>query len=94
VNCRYIVVPRAETVGFSFTKHSETARGDEAVLVVKMQPTSRLLAALIQPLYFSIERVPPHRVLRYVGRTTPKIQAKGKWNDLDAVTVFDWQSAR
>jgi hypothetical protein len=36
----------------------------------------------------------PHRVREYTGRTTPKIQVKGKWKDLDATTVFDWDTAR
>jgi hypothetical protein len=52
------------------------------------------LATLVDPLYFTLEKAPPHRVLRYAGRTTPKTQVGGKWKDLDAVTVFDWDSAR
>jgi hypothetical protein len=55
-----------------------------------MQPTSRLLSALVDPLYFTVEKSPPHRVLQYVGRTTPKKLAGDQWKDLDAVTVFDW----
>jgi hypothetical protein len=52
------------------------------------------VAALVNPLILTIEQAPPHRVLRYVGRTMPKIQAGGKCKDLDGVTVFDWDSAR
>ncbi len=94
LKCRLIVVPRVETVRFTFVKESEAVQANQQVLVVKMDPTSPFISALVDPLYFTIEKSPPHRVLQYVGRTTPKILAGGKWKDLDATTVFDWSSAR
>ena len=94
VKCRYIVVPRSETVGFTFVKDSETTWQGRSVLVVRMEATSRIIAALVDPLFFTMEKDAPHRTVQYVGRTTPKIQVGGKWKDLDAVTVFDWESAR
>jgi hypothetical protein len=94
VKCRYIVLQRRETVGFTFVKDPERASGDGRVMRVRMEASSRFVAALVDPLFFSIEEAPPHRVLQYAGRTTPKIQAGGKWKDLDARTVFDWSSAR
>jgi hypothetical protein len=94
VKCRYIVVPRAETVGFTFLKASEAPRSGQDGLIVKMEPSSPFISALVEPLFFTIEHAPPHRVLQYTGRTTPKIQVGGKWDDLDALTVFDWKSAR
>jgi hypothetical protein len=90
VKCRYIVVPRTETVGFTFIKDSDAKRGFPNALLVRMEPTSLFLSPLVDPLFFTIEQAPPHRVLQYVGRTTPKIQIGGNWKDLDAVTVFDW----
>jgi len=94
VKCRYIVVPRRESVGFTFTKAAASTWKGRQVLTVRMEATSPIVAALVNPLVFTIEQAPPHRVLQYVGRTTPKIQAGGKWKDLDGVTVFDWDSAR
>ncbi len=91
VKCRYIVVPRLETVGFVFRKDSESLWHNRKVVIVKMQPSSRIIAALVEPLFFTIESTPPHRVLQYIGRTTPKIEAGGKWRDLDATTLFDWK---
>jgi hypothetical protein len=88
VKCRYIVVPRAETVGFTFSKDSEAAGSDQDVLIVKMEATSPFLSPLVDPLFFTIEKAPPHRVLRYAGRTTPRIKAGSKWKDLDALTVL------
>jgi hypothetical protein len=94
VKCRCIVVPRRETVGFTFVKDSAGIRAGHDVLVVKMMASSRLLAVLVDPLFFTMEEAPPHRVLQYVGRTTPKIRAGNQWKDLDALTVFDWDSMR
>jgi hypothetical protein len=93
VKCRYIVVPRKETVGFTFTKDAASTWHGRQVLTVRMEATSPFVAALVNPLVFTIEQAPPHRVLQYVGRTTPKIQAGGKWKELDGVTVFDWDSS-
>jgi hypothetical protein len=91
VKCRYILVPRRETVGFVFVKESESTWHGHDVLILKMEPSSRIIAALVNPLFFTIEKQAPHRVLKYVGRTTPKMAAGNKWKDLDAVTVFDWK---
>ncbi len=84
------VLPRRETVGFIFVKSSESAWEGQPVLILKMEPSSRVIAALVEPLYFSLQKAPPHHVLEYIGRTTPKIETGGQWRDLDAVTVFDW----
>ncbi len=89
VKCRYIAVTRAETVGFKFTKHAESTRDGKPVVIIKMSPTSLIIAALVDPLYFTMEKDGDHRVLQYDGRTTPKLQDRTKWKDLDAVTVFE-----
>jgi hypothetical protein len=90
VSCRYIVVQRRETIGFTFRKESASKWKGQDVIILKMRPTSRFLAALVDPLYFIVEKSPPHRVLQYVGRTIPKKFDGNQWKDLDAVTVFDW----
>jgi hypothetical protein len=90
VTCRCVVLSRKETVGFSFIKESESKWRGQDVLILKMEPTSIFISALVDPLIFTIEKAPPHRVLQYVGRTTPKIAEGRRWQNLDAVTVFDW----
>jgi hypothetical protein len=90
VSCRYVVVQRRETIGFTFRKESESKWKDRDVIILKMHPTSRFLSALVDPLYFTVEKSPPHRVLQYLGRTIPKTFDGNQWKDLDAVTVFDW----
>jgi hypothetical protein len=94
VQCRYLVVPRRESVGFTFVKDSEAVWEGRKVIIVKMEASSIFVSALIAPLFFTIEMAPPHRVLQYEGRTTPMIEESGRWKDLDAVTVFDWESAQ
>lgn len=90
VKCRFIVIPRLETVGFRFVKESESQWQGQPVVLLKMEPTSPLIRALVDPLHFKLEKNGEHRVLEYSGRTTPKLKSGNKWQDLDAVTVFDW----
>ena len=94
IKCRCIVVSRRETVGFTFVKESAGTWQGRSVVVLKLEPSSLFVAALVDPLFLTIEAAPPHHVLQYVGRTTPLTQIGGKWKDLDAVTVFDWKTAR
>jgi len=88
---RFIVLSRTETIGFKLVKESETTWRDKPVVLFKMEPTSPLIARLIQPVHFTVERGGERRILQYVGRTTPRIKRAGKWEELDAVTVFDWK---
>ncbi len=88
---RYIVVPRMETVGFKLVKAGETTWLGKPALRIRMEPTSVVIAQLVDPLFFIVEKDLPHRVLEYTGRTTPLIKDGNKWKELDAVTVFDWQ---
>jgi hypothetical protein len=90
VSCRLIVVPRHQTVGFAFKKESERLWRGQKVLLLKMEPSSFLLSTFVDPLYFWVETAPPHRVLQYSGRTTPKVKKGGRWTDLEAVTLFNW----
>jgi hypothetical protein len=91
VKCRLISVSRAETVGFKFIKESDTTWNGKPALRITLQPSSIIIARLVDPLHFVVEKDGMHRVLEYTGRTTPSIQKNGKWEDLDAVTVFDWK---
>src|SRR5712672_1162096 len=90
VKFRMIVAPRAETVGFRVVKESESQWQGKPVVILRMEPTSPIIRALVDPLHFKIEKQSPHRVFEYTGRTTLKIKSGSKWEDLDALTVFDW----
>lgn len=91
VKCRLISISRAETVGFKFFKESDATWKGKPVMMVTLQPSSVIIARLVAPLHFVVEKEGIHRVIQYSGRTTPSIQRDGKWEDLDAVTVFDWK---
>jgi hypothetical protein len=91
VKCRLVSISRAETVGFKFFKESDTTWHGKPVMMVTMQPSSIIIAQLVASLHFVLEKGGQHRVLQYTGRTTPSIRKNGKWDDLDAVTVFDWK---
>jgi len=91
VKCRLISVSRAETVGFKFVKESDTTWHGRPAILIALQPSSIIIARLVDPLHFVVEKEGIHRVLEYTGRTTPSIEKNGKWEDLDAVTVFDWK---
>jgi hypothetical protein len=88
---RLVALERAETVGFKMLKVAESSRSGQAVVRIKMEPTSLIIAALVKPIYFTFEKGGQHRILDYSGRTTPKLARDGKWKDLDALTVYDWK---
>jgi hypothetical protein len=88
---RYIVLSRKETVGFKLVKDLETTWHGQPAIRIKMEPTSFLIAQLVDPLFFTVEKGGGHRILEYTGRTTPLVKNGNKWKDLDASCVFDWQ---
>lgn len=90
VKFRYLVVPRLETIAFKLKRESTAELHGKKVVRIKMEPASRLIAQFLDPLVFTVEAVPPHRILQYWGRTTPKIRSGQSWKDLDALTVFNW----
>jgi len=90
VKFRFVAAERAETIGFKFAKHAESTRNDKPVVVLKMSPSSFVIAAFVNPIFVTMEKDGDHRVLQYDGPTTPKIKDGNEWKDLDAVTVFDW----
>jgi hypothetical protein len=90
VKCRYVVVPRRETVGFTFLRDSEASYKGSKAVIIRMEATSPIIARLVDPLYFTVEKEAPHRIFQFVGRMTPKVKLDGAWKDLDAVMLFDW----
>ena len=57
-----------------------------------MEPSSLIIAQLVEPLLFIVEKGGGHRVLEYMDRSTPKLRDGSKWKDLDARTVYDLSS--
>jgi hypothetical protein len=92
VKFRYIVVPRLETIGFKLKRDTTAEVRGKKVVRIKMEPANALIAQFLEPLVFTVEGDPPHRILQYWGRTTPKVRSGESWKDLDALTVFEWRS--
>ena len=91
VQCRLLALSRVETVGFKFFKEADTSWNHKPVMMVTLEPTSVIIAQLVEPMHFVIEKESPHRIYQYTGRTTPSVLKNGTWEDLDPVTVFDWK---
>jgi len=89
VNFRFIAQSRLETVGFKLVKEANvTWRGTPAIRL-RMEPSSFLIAQIVDPLFFIVETDGAHRILEYVGRITPKAREGNKWKDLDARTIYE-----
>ena len=67
-----IVVSRQGTVTFRLKTDSTAKVNGEPVTVVVMEPDSFFIRALVDPMFFSVADAPPHRLLRYAGRTSVK----------------------
>ncbi len=87
---RLLVVDRGETVGFKFFKIEEATVQDKKVVIVKMKPSSFVIAALVDPLIFTFEKDAFHKLLEVSGRVVPKKHVDNEWKDLDAVTVYQY----
>lgn len=90
VKLRLVALSRTETVGFKLRKESEAVWKEKPVVHIRMEPSSLIVARLLDPLIFVMDKEPPHRILQYTGRTTPSVLKNGRWEDLDGFTVFDW----
>jgi hypothetical protein len=90
VNFRFISFEWERTFAFHLVKTAEYARHGRTVEQLRMAPDSLLVAALVDPLIFNVEKDAPHRMVSYIGRTTPRIQRGDSWKYLDAETVFHY----
>ena len=80
------------TFEFELMKTGESVQNGQPVVLLTMKPASLLIARLVKPLLFTVQKNDPHRILSYTGRTTPRIQKGKAWKYLEAETVFDYQA--
>lgn len=90
VAVRFAVLDRKETVGFKFFKDSEGSFEGKPSVVIKMKPSSFVIAAIVDPLYFTFLK-DEWKLAELVGRTIPKQKRDGKWKDLDADILYHWK---
>ena len=84
---RLAVVERVETIGFEFSKESETELAGQKAVVIKMRPSNFLISALVKPLRFYV-KADGTTLMELHGRTLIKKQVGSSFKDLDAVTVY------
>lgn len=91
VKFRFVSLEWKRTFMFHFVKTGETAQNGRTVEQIKMEPTNLIVRHFVKPLDFTVEKDAPHRILSYIGRTTPRVKNGKSWKYLDAETVFDWK---
>jgi hypothetical protein len=89
VEFRYGVWDRMETVGFEVKKIGEEGNGEQKRVVLKMKPSSMIIAALVNPIEFKFTG-DGKRLMEMKGRVGPKQLINGKWKDLDAEVVYTY----
>jgi len=87
VKARWVVLDRRETLGFELSKERETNVDGKDAVVVKMVPSSFVIAALVDPVRITLSK-DGTELLEIVGRATPKRRVDGTYEDLDAEAVF------
>lgn len=84
---RLAVVDRVETIGFEFSKESETELNGQKAIVIKMRPSNFLISALVKPLHFYV-KADGTELMELRGRTLVRRFDGSSYKDLDAVTVY------
>lgn len=90
VDVRFAVLDRKETVGFKFFKTGDVTFDGKPAVIIKMKPSSFIIAAIVDPLNFTFLK-DTRQIAELVGRTTPKQLVDGKWKDLDADIIYHWK---
>jgi hypothetical protein len=70
---RFGVIDRRETIGFELRKDSETTFNGTKAVVIRMKPSSFVIAALVSPLYFTFDEQ-GNRALELRGRLPVKVK--------------------
>ena len=91
VKFRFISLEHERTFMFRMVKAGESVKDGRTVEQIRMEPAGLLVARLVNPLLFTVEKDSPHHILSYTGRTTPRVKKGKTWKYLDAETVFDWK---
>ncbi len=89
IDVRFGVPDRLETVGFTLKKVEEKDYKGQKAVVIRMKPTSFLIAALVKPVHFTMSSS-SDRLLEMRGRTVPKKKEGDSFKDLDAVVVYEF----
>jgi hypothetical protein len=89
VKAQLAALDRKDTYGFEFVKTRETKFGEQNAFVIKMSPTSSMVAAVVRPTYFTVT-VDGSRILQIIGRMLPKLRVGSRWVDFEGEAVFNY----
>jgi hypothetical protein len=89
VKFHFVSLEWERTFEFCVAKSRESTQNGRPVVEFTMKPTNFLVAAQVKPIIFTLEKNGTHRMLSYVGRTTPRVKIGKSWKLLDAETVFN-----
>jgi hypothetical protein len=89
IPARFAVLERQESVGFDFFKEKETELNGQKVVIVKMKPSSFVIAAIVDPLHFYVA-ADSRLIVQIDGRTTVKRLVNGKYRDLDTLVTYQY----
>jgi hypothetical protein len=74
---------RQEAITFKISKE----KLDDKVAVFKMSPSSFIIRAIVDPLYFTFD-AKTQALISYKGRTKPKVKSGRSWRDYDGLTKY------
>lgn len=86
---RFGVIDRRETIGFELRKDSEITFNGAKAVVIRMKPSSFVIAALVDPLYFTFDEQGT-RGLELRGRLPVKVKDGNSWADFDGRMVYKY----
>jgi hypothetical protein len=89
IGFRYGVWSRLETVGFEVSKVGTEKIGSEEAVVIRMKPSSFIIAALVKPLTFKWAS-DGSRILQMNGRVPPMQKIGSEFKDLDAEVMYKY----
>jgi hypothetical protein len=88
------VLDRLEVIEFQFKKQKEIKLDDgKPGLIIKMTPSSFVIAALVDPIYFKVSE-DGATIVDIKGRTPLKIKDGSDWDDFDGLSVYKNESAK
>jgi hypothetical protein len=89
VKAQLAVLEREDTYGFEFVKLRETKFDEQSAIVIRMNPTSSMVSAVVRPTYFTVA-VDGSRILQIIGRMLPKLKAESRWVNFKGEAVFNY----
>lgn len=88
VKAKMAILEIRDTVTFAFEKKEIYKKGEDEIMVVKMNPSSFFISFLVDTIYLHMN-LRTKKMVHYVGRTTLWKEVNGKLKALDAEMVVE-----